>query len=89
MSTPADNLQQHPTLNQKPDATVHLQDYGNPDGTTLCGTNGKTMSHHEIKRGRITCAACLATYTPPAKSATFNLRESTRQPAQLPKQNHT
>ena len=39
---------------------VHLQDTGQPDGVALCGCiRVKTMSHHEIKRQRITCAACL------------------------------
>ena len=66
------------TLNDEPTSAVHLQDYGKPDGTALCGSNGKTMSHHEIKRGRITCAACLTSYTPPVKSATFNPRGSPR-----------
>ena len=60
------------TLNHEPTSAVHLQDYRKADGVALCGENGKTMSHHEIKRGRITCATCLTTYTPPVQSATFN-----------------
>jgi len=39
---------------------THLQDYGKPAGTARCGAAGvETMSHHEIKRGRITCPECL------------------------------
>ena len=64
------------TLNDEPTKTVHLQNHGKAAGVALCGANGKTMSHHEIKRGRITCATCLATYTPPVQSATFNQRQS-------------
>lgn len=47
---------------------VHLPDYGHPDftphdtqGPAKCGAeNVRTMSHHEIKRGRITCPRCLS-----------------------------
>ena len=39
--------------------TVHLQDPRATDGNGLCGATGRTMSHHEIKRGRISCGACL------------------------------
>ena len=42
--------------------TVHLQNYGQPDGTALCGAQGRTMSHHELKRGRITCPACITAH---------------------------
>ncbi|MDD9989027.1 MAG: hypothetical protein OXQ31_22340 [Spirochaetaceae bacterium] len=39
---------------------THLQDSAQPDGTARCGAvEVVTMSHHEIKRGRITCAECL------------------------------
>ena len=40
---------------------IHLQNYGKSDGTGKCGKQGKTMSHHELKRGKITCVECLQT----------------------------
>lgn len=40
---------------------THLADYGAATGS-LCGADGRAMSHHEIKRGRITCRECLARY---------------------------
>ena len=44
--------------------TVHLQNYSQPEGTALCGLVGaRTVSRHEIKRGRITCPNCLAIHT--------------------------
>ena len=47
---------------------VHLPDYSQPDAnrpgefpTAKCGAeNARTMSAHEIKRGRVTCPDCLA-----------------------------
>ena len=44
---------------KNPVELVHLQKYDKPDGTGLCNAIGKTMSHHEIKRGKITCPGCL------------------------------
>lgn len=39
---------------------THLQDSAQPAGTARCGAVGVvTLSRHEIKRGRITCAECL------------------------------
>ena len=39
---------------------IHIQDYRSPDGTGRCGVEDvKTMSAHEIKRGRINCVPCL------------------------------
>ena len=34
-----------------------------PQEKTLCGSVGYTMSEHELKRGGINCASCLAKYT--------------------------
>ena len=43
---------------------VHLQDPTTSENRGLCGEMGEhTMSWHEIKRGRITCATCLQIHT--------------------------
>ena len=45
--------------------TTHLHDSKTPyyAPRALCGREGeRTMSRHEIKRGRITCARCLEVY---------------------------
>ncbi len=34
------------------------------EDATACGAPGKHMSRHELKRGRITCPACLQTLAP-------------------------
>ena len=40
---------------------------------SLCGKNPvKTMSHHEIKRGKITCPECLTLYTEPTNRKETN-----------------
>ena len=42
---------------------IHLQDYRFIDGTAVCGDfQVKTMSHHELKRNRITCPPCIRVY---------------------------
>ena len=42
---------------------VHLQDYRAGDGVAVCGAiNVRTMSHHELKRNRITCPPCMRIY---------------------------
>lgn len=48
---------------------VHIQDYGKADGIGQCGAEGRTMSHHELKRGRITCSKCIAVYQKEAKAS--------------------
>ena len=48
------------------ETTIHLQDYTQLDGVGLCGESGRTMSHHEIKRGRISCGECLQRHSEPA-----------------------
>ena len=48
----------------EPIPVTHLYD-PNRDGHGVCGAAGPTMSHHEIKRGRITCGPCLADATMP------------------------
>ena len=42
---------------------THLQDPANPHDAPLCGQSGRTMSHHEIKRGRINCPHCLVRHS--------------------------
>lgn len=44
---------------------VHLFDPSTPPSANLalCGEVGKTMSAHEVKRGRITCRRCLELYS--------------------------
>ena len=38
---------------------IHIQHPRLPDGIGNCGESGRCMSHHEIKRGRITCTECI------------------------------
>ena len=56
----AEMLDLHRPEGYIPLATICLQGYGQPDGVGRCGRSNKTMSHHELKRGRITCPECLA-----------------------------
>lgn len=55
----------------KGNGMIHLQDYASgSDGVSLCGRSDvTTMSHHEIKRGRISCSDCLREYSDPALEA--------------------
>ena len=45
---------------------MHIYKSRKIDGTwhdsTLCGADGKSMSWHEVKRGRITCPECLVRF---------------------------
>ena len=51
--------------------TTHLQDYKQPMDSSLCGDAGRTMSHHELKRKRITCSRCIQLYhSPPVSGGT-------------------
>ena len=50
---------------------VHLQDYKHSMDTSLCGGRGRIMSHHELKRNRITCSRCVYLYHfPPISGGT-------------------
>ena len=40
---------------------IHIYD-ASATGVGICGVEGRTMSWHEIKRGRITCGNCLMKY---------------------------
>ena len=48
---------------EKPQEIVHRNDPRVPGfDAALCGNRGRTMSWHEITRGRITCSDCLLVY---------------------------
>ena len=42
-----------------------IQDYTKDDGIGLCGELAETVSPHEMKRGRVTCPACIQAHTEP------------------------
>ena len=62
------------------DEPVHLQDASaiytgdHLQGWAVCGAYGRTSSHHELKRGGITCAECLAEHARRAETPQTHLQ---------------